>query len=117
MLTILGLMISVAAALNVYRIARKNKRNAKLWAVIILVTGVVLQVVIPFLLVLISIWVLSSSGNSINKAGKMMKNPVIIIDAICLIFNIIGILVITYLVARAPKEKPFTSPPQPPEFN
>jgi hypothetical protein len=117
MLTVFGLIISVIAAMNVYRIAGKNRRKAALWAVIVFVTGVLLEVVIPFLLVLISGFVLLSSGNSINKAGKMMKNPVVVIDTICLVFNIIGILVITYFVARAPKEKPFTTPPQPPEFN
>jgi len=117
MLTVFGLIISVVAAFNVYRIAKKNERKAALWAVIVFVTGVVLEVVIPFLLVLGGVFVLASSGNSINKAGKMMKNPIIIIDTICLIFNIIGILVMTYLAARAPKEKPFTTPPQPPEFN
>jgi hypothetical protein len=117
MLTVFGLIISVVAAFNVYRIAKKNQRKAAFWAVIVFVTGVLLEVVIPFLLVLIGGLVLLSSGNSINKAGRMMKNPVVIIDTICLIFNIIGILVITYLVAQAPKEKPFTTPPQPPEFN
>jgi hypothetical protein len=108
MLTVFGLVISVIAAFNIYRIAKKNN---------VFVTGILLEVVIPFLLVLIGGLVLLSSGNSINRAGKMMKNPVVIIDTICLIFNIIGILVITYLVAQAPKEKPFTTPPQPPEFN
>jgi len=117
MLTVFGLIISVVAAFNVYRIARKNQRRAALWAVIVFVTGVLLEVVIPFLLVLAGVFVLASSGNSINKAGRLMKNPVVMIDTICLIFNIVAILVMTYFVARAPEERPFTTPPQPPEFN
>jgi hypothetical protein len=117
MLTVFGLIISVVAAFNVYRIAKKNLRKAALWAVIVFVIGIVLEVVIPFLLVVGGFFVLASSGNSINKAGKMMKNPVVIIDTICLIFNIIAILVMTYFAARAPKEESFKTPPEPPEFN
>jgi len=118
MLTIFGIIISVVGTFNVYRTAKKNGRNAKIWAVIVFVFGVVIQVAIPFLLVFAAFLVLASSGNSITKTEKMLKNPAVIIDTICLISNIAVILLITYLVSKAPKEKIFTTPPPPPEnFN
>lgn len=117
MLAILGLIISVVAAFNIYRIAKKNKRNARLWAAVVFIIGVVIEVVAPLLLVMISFFALVSSGNSINETERILKNPVVIIDTICLILNIAGILAITYFVAQAPKEKSFTVPPQPPKFN
>ena len=117
MLTIFGLIISVVAALNIYRIAQKNRRRAGLWATGVFTTGLLIHVVIPFLLVFAAFGVLVSSGNSVNKTERLLKNPVVIIDTICLVVNIVVVVTMTLLAGRKMTEMTFTSPPpSPPEF-
>jgi cytochrome c biogenesis protein CcdA len=117
MLTILGLIVIVLATFYIYRLAKKNGRNAVTWAAITVTVGGNIQILIPFLLVMIIFFVLTFAGNSVNKTERLLKTPIIIIDTICLIFTIISLLLIMRFVAKTSEEKTFTIPPSPPEFN
>ncbi|HSK70183.1 MAG TPA: hypothetical protein VK892_00705 [Pyrinomonadaceae bacterium] len=118
MLSILGFIIIIVAAIHVYRTAKQYDRNAIGWTLITIGVGFGIQLILPLFLGIIIGIVMIASGSSIEEMQGSLNVPAFIIGLICLALSIAAVLLILRYVSKIPDEPPFTPPPSPPEtFN
>ncbi len=117
MLSILGLVAIFIITYFVYKSAKEYGRNAIGWAVITLCLGFGLQIVIPFLIVVVVAIFMSINGKSAQQVEEYAQSFSFLLGTVPLIISLVVIGLILKYVGKMPEEKTFISPPEPPTFN
>lgn len=118
MLSILGFIIIIVAAIHIYRTAKQYERNAIGWTLITLGVGFGIQLILPLFIGIIIGIILIVNGSSIKEMQGALNVPAFIIGIVCLVLSIAAVLLILRYVSKIPHEPHFTLPPSPPEtFN
>ncbi len=118
MLSILGIVVIIVAAYQVYKAARDTGRNPVLWTIITLVAGFGIQIGLPIIAVMVYAVFLIASGTPEPALEGAVSGPATIIGVLCLFLSFVAVWIILKLVSKIPEDKSFISPPSPPtNFN
>jgi hypothetical protein len=116
MLSILGIVVIVVAAIHTYRSARDTGRRAGLWLLAALVVGIGLQFIVPVVMgIVLAIYCLAT-GSSQAQLMEDLSGWSMVIGIGCLVLSIVGMLYIAKRAAVVPDEPAVQAPPPPPSF-
>ncbi len=118
MLLLVGIIAIVVFSVQVYKTARGTERNAPVWAAITAVTGIALQFVIPIVFgIAIAVYYLAT-GTAVENIESEAFAPAVVVNIICFILSIVGMVLIMKHVSKVKDEDPAarTPPPPPPTF-
>ena len=115
--TILGIAAVVVFAIQVYKTAVSTERNAALWTLATVLVGIGFQFFAPFAIgVAIGIYYVATGSPLENMAG--LAGLLMVADVILLVLSIVGMAMITKVVARVKDDElvTYAPPPPPPAF-
>lgn len=119
MLSILGIVAVVVLAIQIYKTAAGNGRNAPLWTFISVVIGIGLQFVVPMLAGIVLAVYLLITGTPQENLESAMFGMLTVISILGIVLSIAGMAVVAKYVARIKDDEPAASvppPPPPPTF-
>lgn len=119
LLTLLGIVVIVAFAVLVYRTAADTGRSAGLWALLTIGVGFAFQFILPLIVGIgIGIYFIFS-GRPPDELAVSLFGLGFVLDIVCLILSIVGMMLVAKQVMRIPDDVPVSaaaSPPAPPQF-
>jgi hypothetical protein len=112
MLSIIGLVIVIVAAIYAYKTARDYGRQAVLWAIATLAVGIGIQYVVPFILGIILALVYVAQGITDPMAiQERIMGPAMIIGIGCLVLSVVAMGMILKTLSKVPDEPAMPPPP------
>ena len=116
MLSIIGLVILVVAAIQAYKAAKGYGRNGVAWALITFGIGFGIQIIIPLIFGIIYGIILAAGGmTSQQQMQEAILIPAVIVSIVCIVLSVGAVFLVLRYLSKVPEEKSFVSPPQPPE--
>lgn len=118
MLGIVGIVAIVVFTIQVYKGASNTGRNAALWAIINVVTGIVFQFVLPLIFGIVVGVYYVLSGSALENLESDIQAPAAVIGILFLVISIAAMFFIWKHVGKVPDVPPGTTnvPPAPPTF-
>lgn len=114
MLSIVGIVLIVVAAVQVYKTANGTGRNGSLWAVATVAAGICFQLVIPIIIGIVIGIVYIMSGSTPEQAAVDITGLAIVITIVCLVLSFIAIWLIFRHVSKVRDDERYVTPPPPP---
>lgn len=118
MLGILGIVVIIVAAVLAFRTAKQYGRKAGLWLALVLGVGFGIQMVVPFVIVIVVSVVMLMQGSTQQEIQVALEGWAIVINVVFIFLSVVAVMWILKYLSNVPEEAPFTAPPAPPEsFN
>jgi hypothetical protein len=117
-LTLLGIIAIVVCAIQVYRTAADVGRVPVLWTLLTVGVGLFFQFILPFIIGLFIAIFMLITGTSLENLEVRAFGLLFVLEIVCLILSIVGMLFVMGRAGRIPDDPPMTGPdqPSPPQF-
>jgi hypothetical protein len=117
MIGIAAFLFVLAAPFFVYKNAKQNGHNAVLWTIISIVAGLGVQIILPFVIIVLIGIIWTITGSNQTETQEAMQSISFPMGFIALFISIIGVLAVMKKVNTIPDEAFLTvQPPPPPTF-